>query len=338
MTERIEFFQDSANGHRFRVRGDNGEIVATSEGYTRHGDARRGAGTLTRLLLPKPPVIRANVLDHGFVQLRNLAGPTRRNHMPFDAHDTDPAQAARMSFDNFDEDRTEEQDYSLSRYLMSNWHTSPFEMIECWIEMKLPIFVARQFVRHRTVSLNEVSARYVTLPEEWYIPEIVGAVPPKGGAKQGQVNTLPGNTQIWFQNRLRQRCDESYKDYLIALENGVAPEHARMFLHVNHYTHWLWKQDLHNILNFLRLRDHFHAQIEAQKYAQAVDGMLRSYLPKSMELYDEYRRLKVRTQAGWLLDHPEHDSELVPFNPHLPPLTDADRQAGWVAEPLFMES
>lgn len=336
MTNRIEFFQDSTNGHRFRVRGDNGEIVATSEGYTRHSDARRGAGSLTRLLLPPTPVIRANVLDHGFVQLRNLSGPTRRNHMPFDAHDTDPAQAARMSFDNFDEDRTEEQDYSLSRFLMANWHTSPFEMIECWIEMKLPIFVARQFVRHRTVSLNEVSARYITLPEEWYIPEIVGGK--AKNAKQGQADNLPEETQHWFRTILDHDCRESYSNYLQALHAGVAPEHARMLLHLNHYTRWLWKQDLHNILGFLRLRDHFHAQIEAQKYAQAVDGMLRTYLPKSMELYDEYRRLKVRTQAAWLLDHPEHESEVIPYNPTQLPLTDADRQGGWVAEPLFMES
>jgi thymidylate synthase (FAD) len=80
--------------------------------------------------------------------------------------------------------------------------------------------------------------------------------------------------------------------YLKAIEMGVAPEHARMFLHLNHYTHWLWKQDLHNMMGFLRLRDHSHAQIESQKYAGAVDGHLRAYLPHSMSLYDEYRRME----------------------------------------------
>lgn len=285
----IELYQDRANGHRFRVRGDNGEVVATSESYTRHADALRGAGTLSRLLLPGPPVVRHAVLDHGFVELRNIAGPTRRAHLPFDAQDCDPAQAARMSFDNFDEDRTAEEDARLSRYLMKNWHTSPFEMVEMWIVMKLPIFVARQFVRHRTTSLNEISGRYVTLPEEWYIPEVVGGKAPN--AKQGQEDNLPVETQTWFKTMLDNDCRESYSNYLQAIHAGVAPEHARLFLHLNHYTQWLWKQDLHNMLNFLRLRDHSHAQIEAQVYAQAVDGMLRQHLPVSMDLYDEYRRL-----------------------------------------------
>lgn len=240
------------------------------------------------------------VLDHGFVTLRNLAGPTRRvrerfagddgpEDRVFDADDVDPAQAARMSFDQMDAERTDDQDHKLAAYLMKNWHTSPFEMVECWIEMKLPIFVARQFVRHRTVSINEVSGRYVTLPAEWYIPEIVGGKAPK--AKQGQEDNLSPQVQEWFQHQLDNDCRRGYDLYLRAIEMGVAPEHARLFLHVNHYTHWLWKQDLHNIMHFLRLRDHSHAQIEAQAFAQAVDGHLRAHLPHSMALYDEHRRM-----------------------------------------------
>lgn len=286
-----EIFKDAAGEWRFHVKGDNGEIVATSEGYTRLADATRGYTTLRRLMLPRAPVIKTSVLDHGFVALRNLAGPTRRVHMPFDADDTDPATAARMSFDNFDEERTAEQDHRLSRYLMENWHTSPFEMIEMWIEMKLPIFVARQFVRHRTVSLNEVSGRYVTLPAEWYIPEVVGGKP-VGGAKQGQSDTLDIDTQSFFKEALDRECKRTYDYYLEAISKGVAAEHARMFLHLNHYTHWLWKQNLHNMLNFLRLRDHFHAQTEAQQYAKAIDRMIREHLPKTMGLYDEFRRMK----------------------------------------------
>lgn len=239
--------------------------------------------------------IYKSVLDHGFVKLRNLAGPTPRRDMrneimrPFDADDRDPAQAARMSFDQMDGDRTAEEDFKLCRYLMKNWHTSPFEMVECWIEMRLPIFVARQFVRHRTVSINEVSGRYVTLPAEWYIPEIVGGK--AKSAKQGQEDNLPNWAQRDFRCDLDQACREGYDKYTYYIGLGVAPEHARLFLHVNHYTHWLWKQDLHNILHFLRLRDHSHAQIEAQLYAKAIDEMLRTFLPNSMALYDEYRRL-----------------------------------------------
>lgn len=233
--------------------------------------------------------IALDVLDHGFVALRNMSGPNRRPDAPFDADDIDPAQSARMSFDQMDSDRTRDADLKLADYLMRNWHTSPFEMVEIWLEMKMPIFVARQFVRHRTATINEVSGRYVQLPAEWYIPEVVGGK--AADKKQGQEDNLDKPTQEWFRRVLHSQCELSYDLYQEALERGVAAEHARTLLHLNHYTHWLWKQDLHNMLNFLRLRDHSHAQIEAQRYAQAVDHLLRQYLPNSMALYDKYRRL-----------------------------------------------
>jgi len=238
---------------------------------------------------------KIQVLDHGFVQLRNLSGPTRRvfdgdSIRDFDGDDTDPANSARMSFDSMDSGRTRDEDLRLAEYLMKNKHTTPFEMIEVWIEMKMPIFVARQFVRHRTVTINEVSARYVTLPEEWYIPDVVGGK--AATAKQGQEDTLPLAVQDTFKVVLNEDCKRSYDSYLDFINVGVANEHARLFLHVNHYTHWLWKQDLHNIMHFLSLRDHSHAQIEAQLYGKAVDALLRQHLPHSMELYDKYRRMK----------------------------------------------
>lgn len=238
------------------------------------------------------------VLDHGFVRLRNLAGPTRRGYcdgsqcgldLGFDADDTDPANAARMSFDQTDSNRTAEQDHKLAEYLMKNKHTSPFEMVQVWLEMKLPIFVARQFVRHRTVRLNEVSGRYVTLPAEWYIPEVVGGKAPN--AKQGQADNLDAHTQILFRERLNEHCRDGYTAYIRSMEMGVAPEHARMLLSLNHYTHWLWNQDLHNLMHFLALRDHGHAQVEAQAYAKAIDQLIRQHLPVTMGLYDKYRRL-----------------------------------------------
>lgn len=240
----------------------------------------------------KGAILSMDVLDYGFVALRNLSGPTRRVDATFDADDIDPAQTARMSFDQMGVDRTRESDLKLADYLMKNWHTTPFEMIECWLEMKMPIFVARQFVRHRTVTINEVSARYVQLPAEWYVPTNVGG---KAIAnKQGQVDNLDAETQAWFKKNLDEDCRRGYDLYQEAIERGVAPEHARLYLHVNHYTHWVWKQDLHNILNFLRLRDHSYAQIESQKFAGAIDTMLRTYLPNSMELYDKYRRMEAR--------------------------------------------
>jgi thymidylate synthase (FAD) len=241
------------------------------------------------------------VLDHGFVTLRNLSGPTRRiwldlgedcsymQERPFDADDTDPANTARMSFNQTDSGRTREQDLKLADYLMKNKHTTPFEMIQVWLEMKMPIFVARQFVRHRTVSINEVSGRYVTLPAEWYIPTIVGGKPVN--AKQGQTDSLDTETQAWFKRKLNDECAHSYDLYLEAIQKGVAAEHARMLLHLNHYTHWIWSQDLHNLLHFLALRDHSHAQVESQAFAKAIDTLVRQHLPYSMELYDKHRRL-----------------------------------------------
>ena len=231
---------------------------------------------------------RIDVLDHGFVILRNVAAQTRRLDQEFDASDVDPANAARMSFDAMDS-RPESEDLRLARYLMRNWHTSPFEMVQIWMEVKLPIFVARQFVRHRTARLNEISGRYVTLPAEWYIPTVVGGKP--ADRKQGQDNNLPVVDSEWFKTRLRAQCHHSYQDYLEAIERNVAAEHARLLLHLNHYTHWLWNQDLHNMMHLLALRVGSHAQVEAQAYAQAKLTLLERVLPHSIALFHEYRKV-----------------------------------------------
>jgi thymidylate synthase (FAD) len=251
------------------------------------------------------------VLDHGFVTLRNLAGPTRRTLRPigdnygfdvtddsddpmcfrnFDADDTDVANSARMSFDGMDLDRTYAVEMKLNRYLMANKHMTPFESIEVWLEMKLPIFVARQFVRHRTATLNEVSGRYVTLPAEWYIPVVVGGK--SEDKKQGQEDNLPLDLQAWFKRTLNDSCSKDYENYLLAIELGVAAEHARTLLHLNHYTHWLWKQDLRNLMHMLSLRQHGHAQIESRNYADAIFGLLEPELPGLMALYEELVKIQ----------------------------------------------
>lgn len=246
------------------------------------------------------------VLDHGFVILRNLAGPTRRTQQssdwgnpigtrPFDADDTDVANSARMSFEGQDKDRTYETEMKLNRYLLENRHMTPFESIEVWLEMKLPIFVARQFVRHRTTSLNEVSARYVQLPKEWYIPKIEHVLMQQEKKKQGG---RPVNLEELTERAVAEKflealdvtCRRAYEQYEWATELGVAMEQARMFLHVNHYTHWLWKQDLRNLLHFLSLRDHSHAQWEARQYAEAIVILLSFHLPGLMKLYQQLVR------------------------------------------------
>lgn len=249
------------------------------------------------------------VLDHGFVKLRNLAGPTRRvckteglvgndrledildGLRDFDADDIDPAQAARMSFEQMDTERTYDQDMKLNGYLLKNEHFSPFEMIVVWLEFKCPIFVDRQFVRHGTIRRNESSGRYITLPAEWYIPEVVGGKP-VGGAKQGQSDTLDDETQEAFKAALRYSCQRDYDLYIKAMDSGVAAEHARMFLHVNHYVHYIAKVDLRNLFNFLRLRVHSHAQIEARKYGEAIIQLLTPHIPGLMGLFEQHVRIK----------------------------------------------
>jgi thymidylate synthase (FAD) len=225
------------------------------------------------------------VLDHGFVKLLNISSPVNRElteENPFSARDIDPAKCARISFNNFEQEREENLDLKLVKYLIENQHWTPIEMTEVWVEMKLPIFVARQFVRHRTACINEVSGRYVTLPKEFYIPNIVGGKATNN--KQGQTDNLNYETQRWFQETLEFNCENSYRDYEEAIFQGVAPEHARLLLHLNHYTHWIWKQDLRNLISFLNLRLHSHAQIEAREYAQAILNLVSKQLPKTFEI------------------------------------------------------
>jgi thymidylate synthase (FAD) len=258
-----------------------GQGSSTSQGV---GTADVQSGCERALAFPVASEGRI-VLDHGYVKLRNLAGPTRRRDLEFDAIDIDPAQAARMSFDQMDSDRTYEEDMKLNRYLLKNMHTSPFEMISVWVEVKVPIFVDRQLVRHRTWRRNESSGRYIVLPDEWYIPQVVGGKAPN--AKQGQADNLPEYVQENFKEDLRNLCYDSYQKYLEYIRQGVAPEHARMFLHLNHYVHWLGNVDLGNMFKFLALRAHSHAQIEAQAYAFAIIDLLRPRLPGLMSLFDE---------------------------------------------------
>ncbi len=234
-------------------------------------------------------------LDHGFVKLLNISSAIPRQqedypHGEFNVLDTDPAVCARISFNNFEEVRTQEQDLKLVEYLIKNHHNTPIEMTEIWLEMKLPIFLARQFVRHRTACINEVSGRYAILPEEWYIPEVVGGKSTQG-AKQGQEDNLSKEQQQLFKVRLNQHCQSGYWEYLAALEDDVAPEHARLLLTLNHYTHWIWKQDLSNLMHFLTLRLDSHAQVEARIYAQAIYDLLAIHLPETMKFFDKYKRL-----------------------------------------------
>lgn len=234
--------------------------------------------------------MKVGVLDHGYVALRNVSGPIRRPLSDYDADDRDPANAARFSFDAADRaDRTRAEDMKLAAYLMRNRHNTPIEMIEVWLEMKLPIFVARQFVRHRTVSINEVSARYVQLPNEFYVPDPATVGVKAATNKQGREIEEANENAHAFCASLRRRSEEAYVEYETALAFGVPNELARLHLPLNIYTKWLWKQDLHNLLHFLNLRLDPHAQFEARSFARAVHELLYRVLPETMKLFDEQR-------------------------------------------------
>lgn len=237
------------------------------------------------------PDTRVAVLDHGYVLLRNIAGPVRRADEPFDADDTDPANAARFSFDAADKiDRPRDLDLKLADYLMRNRHSTPFEMVTVWLEMQMPIFVARQFVRHRTVSINEVSARYTKLEPLFYVPDPAVVGVKSESNKQGRTitgATLKGAER--FTKYLKHHGNDAYREYEMALDYGIPNELARLFLPLNIYTKWLWKQDLHNLMHFMALRLDSHAQYEARQYAEAVATLLRRVLPHSMALFDQYR-------------------------------------------------
>lgn len=233
---------------------------------------------------------RIPVLDHGYVTLRNVAGPIRRLERPYDADDTDPANAARFSFDAADDAaRPRSDDLKLAAYLLRNKHTTPFEMIEVWLEMSMPLFVARQFVRHRTVSINEISARYVKLENQFYIPKLENVGVKSKSNKQGRVMVHPdekGPAELYLY-KLEESCKAQYCYYESAINSGIPNELARCFLPVNIYTKWLWNQDLHNLMHFLRLRLHSHAQYESRCYAEAIFQLLEEVLPHTMALLKE---------------------------------------------------
>ena len=253
---------------------------------------------------------RINVLDHGFVILRNLAGPTRRTtdlggmvvggmrtsiERAFDADDTDVANAARMSFGGSDKDRTYEDEMKLARYLMVNHHDTPFEMIQVWLDIKMPIFVARQLVRHRTQGINEISGRYVKLPDEWYIPNVDDVMMQLAEKKQGgRPINLADQDEVQRATRYRERlnanCQRCYESYEQSIADGIAMEQARLDLHLNHYTRWLSTMNLRNTLHLLALRDHGHAQGENQQYAKAITELLDPHIPGLMQLYHDIIR------------------------------------------------
>lgn len=228
------------------------------------------------------------VLDHGFVRVVDYMGD-----------DDAVVQAARVSYGRGTKRASE--DRSLIRYLMRHWHTTPFEMCEVKLHVKLPIFVARQWIRHRTASVNEYSARYSILDREFYVPAPEQLASQSKNNKQGREGSLPAEQAEVVINLLREDAERNYAHYLWLLNEkddesdadpsriGLSRELARIGLGLNTYTQWYWKVDLHNLLGFLRLRADPHAQYEIRVFADTILDIVAKWLPLTHEAFMEYR-------------------------------------------------
>ena len=235
------------------------------------------------------------VLDHGFVRVVDYMGD-----------DAAVVQAARVSYGRGT--RKVSEDAGLIRYLMRHRHSTPFEMCEIKYHVKLPIFVARQWIRHRTANVNEYSARYSILDREFYIPAPEHLAAQSANNRQGRGDTLQGDEAEHVLHLLRDDADRTYRNYAHMLNEdgadptrqGLARELARMNLTLNTYTQWYWKSDLHNLLHFLSLRADAHAQYEIRAYADAMLRTVEAWVPACYAAFQDYRMGAVTLSAGML--------------------------------------
>jgi thymidylate synthase (FAD) len=220
------------------------------------------------------------VLDHGFVRVIDYMG-----------NDTSIVQAARVSYG--EGTKKSRDDKSLIFYLMRHWHSTPFEMCEIKLHVKLPVFVARQWIRHRTANVNEYSARYSILDNEFYIPKSENLASQSSSNNQGRGDVLEGEEANKVIQILKSDSLRSYKSYekMLSKENkkGLARELARMNLPTNIYTQWYWKTDLHNLFNFIRLRNDLHAQYEIRVYAEKIAELVKKWVPFAFEAFEQYQ-------------------------------------------------
>lgn len=238
-----------------------------------------------------------SVLDHGFIRLLDYMGGDSR-----------VVASARVSYG--DGTKSYREDRRLIRYLMRNMHTSPFEQVEFSFHIKAPIFIARQWFRHRTANVNEYSGRYSVMPNEFYVPEtaFIGGQDLKNRQARlfGGEGLMPGASPKMAQYDIEKTQAEAFERYEDLLNNqGVARELARGVLPMGTYTEFYWKIDLHNLLHFIQLRHSDHAQFEIQQYAQQLAFIVEAVAPLSWEAFVEYRLLAVsfsRTEALMLAE------------------------------------
>ena len=228
------------------------------------------------------------ILDHGFVRVIDYMGD-----------DTSIVQAARVSYGKGTKQVS--TDSGLIKYLMRHWHSTPFEMCEIKYHIKLPIFIARQWIRHRTANVNEYSARYSILDKEFYLPSKENLAAQSKSNRQGRGDILTGDQANEVLNLLKNDAERTYDNYETMLnqrydgstidenKSGLARELARMNLTLNTYTQWYWKTDLLNLMNFLRLRADSHAQYEIRAYADVMLDTLKKWVPITYEAFMDYR-------------------------------------------------
>mgnify|MGYP000564790233 CR=1 FL=1 len=228
------------------------------------------------------------VLDHGFIRVVDYMGD-----------DAAIVQAARVSYGKGTKKVNE--DAGLINYLMRHRHSTPFEMCEIKFHIKLPIFIARQWIRHRTANVNEYSARYSILDKEFYVPAPEQLAAQSQSNRQGRGEVLKGDEAERVLALLRQDAELCYTHYQEMLNQdeagnildesrtGLARELARMNLNLNYYTQWYWKVDLHNLMHFLALRADAHAQYEIQVYANVMIDLLKRWVPVTYEAFMDYR-------------------------------------------------
>ncbi|WP_412563728.1 FAD-dependent thymidylate synthase [Thalassobius sp. MITS945101] len=231
------------------------------------------------------------VLDHGFVRVIDYMGD-----------DAAICQAARVSYGKGT--KSVQNDEGLIRYLMRHWHSTPFEMCELKLHVKLPVFVARQWIRHRTANVNEYSARYSILDREFYIPQPEQLAAQSVINNQGRGEALTGAEAERVLDILKgdaARCYDHYEEMISDDgQQGLARELARMNLPANIYTQWYWKVDLHNLLHFLRLRADSHAQYEIRVYADAICKLVADWVPFAYKAFEDYRMGGAALSAGAL--------------------------------------
>ncbi|OHD13170.1 MAG: FAD-dependent thymidylate synthase [Spirochaetes bacterium GWB1_48_6] len=221
------------------------------------------------------------VLDKGFVRLVDYLGGDSRI-----------VQAARVSYG--EGTKTIREDKGLIDYLVRHQHTSPLEMVSLTFHCKMPIFVARQWVRHRTAKLNEISGRYSVMKNEFYVPQASSVSLQSTDNKQGRGQTADQAAKDKFFQLLEEDQNQVYEHYEEVVELGIARELARINLPLSLYTEWYWTMDLHNLFHFLALRLDPHAQMEIRVYAEAMLEIVRQVAPLASESFENHIRGAVK--------------------------------------------